>query len=263
MTVSIQIFEDLLPNGTEHADSAASTCGGWAKSQRSVCAFHRRADRTHRQSRRQRAGTGRIPRLCHLGLRRRDHARRRAHRRRLLGGSGGHRRDRRGAALLRPAQLPRRLLRPAHGRRHRCRPGDAAARDAGLLGACAGDPASARRRRLAPATGQRSGLVRDLRGHRLRAGPGGVHRYSGARADAHQRQRRAGRVWRGEAQRRRERHLPAFADLARLRLPARPRGRPCQLDGAIGSGHQDQPRGLPAQRRLPEAASARARASRP
>ena len=225
------------------------------KSQRSVRAFHRRADRSHRQGRRQRARAGRIPCLCHLGLRRRDHARRRAYRRRLLGGSGGDRRHRRGAALLRPAQLPRRLLRPADGRRHRCRPGDAAARDAGLLGARAGDPASARRRRLAPATGQRSGLVRDLRGHRLRAGSGGVHRYAGARADAHQRQRRAGRVWRGEAQRRRERHLPAFADLARLRLSARPGSGSCQLDGAIGPGYQDQPCGLPAERRVPEAAA--------
>ncbi len=60
---------------------------------------------------------------------------------------------------------------------------------------------------------------------------------------------------RGEAQRRRRRRLPALTDLARLRLPARSRGRSRQLDRAIGSGHQDEPRRLPAQRRLPEAAA--------
>ena len=152
--------------------------------------FHRRADRSHRQSRRQRARTGRIPCLCHLGLRRRDHARRRAYRRCLLGEAaviGVIDEARRFSDL----QLPRRLLRPADGRRHRCRPGDAAARDAGLLGACWRPGICAT---TSPRTGHRSAVRSGSRHprHRLRAGPGGVHRNARARADAHQRQRRAG-----------------------------------------------------------------------
>ena len=46
------------------------------------------------------------------------------------------------------------------------------------------------------------------------------------------------------------------------RLPARAGGGPRQLDRAIGPGDQDEPRRLPAQRRLPAAAAPRADRSR-
>ena len=118
-------------------------------------------------------------------------------------------------------------------------------------------PAPARRRRLAPAAGQRSGLLRHPRGDRLRARQGRVHRRrrsrrcctptatpSGTSTASHVATTHGDVVFQ---------RSPIWLD---ERLPARPRGRSRQLDRPVGSGDQDEPRPLPDQRRLPEACEA-------
>ena len=207
--------------------------------------------------------TGRRPRLLHLGRGRGALARRRAYRRHLLRGRGRDRRRRRTAPLLRPAHLPRRLLRPPHGRRARRGRRRPAGRRSSSSPSTSSPPSTSAT--MSTPTGLPS-AVRSI------SRPRGAIEYALDTRRLHRHRRsppcstptatpRATSTARAARRRTGDDRLPALADLARRGLPARPRGGARQLDRPIRPGDENEPRPLPDQRRLPDDCGQRANRS--